>query len=559
MNFEPRYFKNFRAWFANYYFADDGEKAIRVTNLISYTFGLLAIPYIIVFFSAGFFLGVAVLALYLLGMLSIPYLNSKGLTRTSKFLLVSLTGLTLVLFRMMLGSEIYIHWILMALVVTPNLIYAPTDKKTSFLFYAATAFPFIAIIFCEYYSGERIYKLSPMALEFVRFNNIFSLFVALVLQLFYLRYTLGTKEKILKKTLGQNLYYRKALDQAAIVAVTDKAGTITEINDNFCAISGYERSELIGQNHRILNSGQHDKKFFVNLWKTISSGQPWRGEICNKAKNGQTLYWVDSVIIPCFDENNQIEKYFSIRFDITQKKISEEKLMHSAKMSSLGEMAAGVAHEINTPLAINRLLVENVLNKLEMSTISKEVLTEILIKMDKSISRIAKIVHGLRCFSREGGGDPMLTEDLAQILDETLSLCQQRFIHSGVQLQVTPFKEAVFIDCRKVEISQVILNFLNNSYDAVAHLAEKWVKVEVEGNSEKVKLIITDGGSGIKPEVARKIFQPFFSTKPVGKGTGLGLSISIATIRSHHGTIELDQTCANTRFIIELPRKSDNL
>lgn len=559
MNIASHYSKNFRAWVVKYYLDLKDEKTIRIANIISHTFGLLAIPYIILFFSVGFYLGAALLGLYLMGMLSIPYLNLKGFIRTSNLLLVSLTGLIIVFFRMMLGLEAHVHWILMALVVTPNLIYAPTDKKTLFSLYIATVFPFIGIIFCEYYTGERIFTLSPLVLGIVRYNNIFTLFAALVLQLFYLRYSLGIKEKMLKKTLFQNLYYRKALDQAAIVAVTDKSGTITEVNDNFCTISGYERNELIGQNHRLLNSGHHDKKFFVNVWKTISSGQPWRGEICNKAKNGQTLYWVDSVIVPCFDENNEIEKYFSIRFDITQKKISEEKLVHSAKMSSLGEMAAGVAHEINTPLAINKLLVENALNKLEMNTIGAEGLTEILKKMDKAISRIAKIVHGLKCFSREAEGDPMQAEDLAQIIDETLSLCQQRFIQNSVQLQVTPLKEAVFIDCRKVDISQVVLNFLTNSYDAVVDLAEKWVRIDVEVYSETVKLIITDSGSGIKPEVASKIFQPFFSTKSVGKGTGLGLSISIATIKSHHGTIQLDPSCANTRFIIELPKKSDNL
>jgi PAS domain S-box-containing protein len=118
---------------------------------------------------------------------------------------------------------------------------------------------------------------------------------------------------------------RLALDQSAIVAITDPDGNIIQVNDKFCEISMYSRDELIGQNHRIINSAHHPKDFFANLWATISAGQKWEGDIRNRAKNGQN-YWVHTVIIPFKDAHGKIKEYVSLRYDITQKKQTEENL-----------------------------------------------------------------------------------------------------------------------------------------------------------------------------------------------------------------------------------------
>ena len=115
-----------------------------------------------------------------------------------------------------------------------------------------------------------------------------------------------------------------AIDQATIVAITDSAGNIIKANDEFCRISGYTREELLGQNHRILNSGYHKSSFFSELWKTIVSGQVWTGEICNRRKNGD-FYWVRTVICPLYDSAGQIDRFMSVRFDITDSRLSEER------------------------------------------------------------------------------------------------------------------------------------------------------------------------------------------------------------------------------------------
>jgi len=164
-----------------------------------------------------------------------------------------------------------------------------------------------------------------------------------------------------------------ALDQAAIVAATDAAGVITYVNQKFCEISGYSRAELLGNTHRIINSGYHDREFFKNLWKTIRAGEIWRGEICNRAKDGH-LYWVYTTIVPFRNQQGEIYQFLSIRQDITELKQAQqtilqqqEQIITASRLSALGEMAAILTHEINNPLGVILGRVEMLLSHLLQS------------------------------------------------------------------------------------------------------------------------------------------------------------------------------------------------
>lgn len=143
-------------------------------------------------------------------------------------------------------------------------------------------------------------------------------------------------------------FYYNLLDKLSIVAVTNKSGKIIYVNEKFCAISGFKNDELIGSNHRIINSSYHSRSFFIDLWKTISSGETWRGEIKNKAKDG-SYYWVDTFIIPEMDDNNNILCYYSVRFDITQRKRKESEL--NGRNKEIDQLRVLQSHQVRKPVA----------------------------------------------------------------------------------------------------------------------------------------------------------------------------------------------------------------
>ena len=230
-------------------------------------------------------------------------------------------------------------------------------------------------------------------------------------------------------------------------------------------------------------------------------------------------------------------------------------LATNSKLTSLGEMASGVAHEINNPLAIIRGKAQLIDRVIDAETVDKEKVKKLVSSIDATVERIAKIIKGLKTFTRDAGGDPFEKATIKSIVDDTLSFCQSRFHSHEVSFQLGPIDESLSIECRASQISQVLLNLLNNAFDAVSELKEKWVSLEIQDQGDFVRLLIKDSGKGIPPEIREKILQPFFTTKPVGKGTGLGLSITSGIVKSHQGSFSIDTKCENTCFVIHLPKR----
>lgn len=231
----------------------------------------------------------------------------------------------------------------------------------------------------------------------------------------------------------------------------------------------------------------------------------------------------------------------------------------AAQLASLGEMASGIAHEVNNPLAVIALSAEQLKRELTKQTPSIQAQTKLLAIIEATVDRISQIVKGMRSIGRDSSLEEAGAWKVRSIIDDVLSVSREKFKVNDVLLQVTGedlFDEVVV--CRRVQLSQAFLNLLNNAFDAVgdSSIETKWVKVDVSFTSDNFCLSVTDSGGGVPEELREKIFLPFFTTKDIGKGTGLGLSISQRLMKKDGGDIVLVSGQGPTCFKILYPRRS---
>jgi signal transduction histidine kinase len=234
-----------------------------------------------------------------------------------------------------------------------------------------------------------------------------------------------------------------------------------------------------------------------------------------------------------------------------QIKEQQSKLLATSKLASLGEMASGVAHEINNPLAVIKML-----NSKFKRISSIDDVHNVSNKINDMVDRISEIIMGMKSISQDGKNLPFKQTSLSKIINDSKILCRNRFQNEGVQLIINECKEEVILKCVPVQISQVFLNLLNNAFDAIKthdDSCSKWIRVETIYYNNAVRINVIDCGNGIDEEEAIKILEPFYTTKNAGEGTGLGLSISKRIIEKHDGEIFIDSQHQNTCFSIILP------
>lgn len=235
----------------------------------------------------------------------------------------------------------------------------------------------------------------------------------------------------------------------------------------------------------------------------------------------------------------------------------EWRAQNNARLAALGEMAGGVAHEINNPLAIIDGSLDMCLRDIDKDRIDSEKLRDRIEKSRSTLKRITKIVKGLRRFSREPGEDEMEDCPLQSLINESLDLSRERLRNMGVNLMIDISSELV-IHCNQTEFVQVIINLVNNSLDEIRNMKDPWIKIIGRKSNDAVVLSVIDSGKGIPKDVAKHIMRPFFTTKAIGEGTGLGLSISHGIVKKHGGDLFVDETYPNTKFDIVLPSVGPN-
>jgi signal transduction histidine kinase len=267
--------------------------------------------------------------------------------------------------------------------------------------------------------------------------------------------------------------------------------------------------------------------------------------------------WIRWVVQPWKTASGEIGGVVVMAENITHRKESEMRINQSSKLSALGEMAGGIAHEINNPLSIIKGYIDLLKRHSSRHSLSEELLLQYIDKMDLTVGRISRIVSGMRRFSRESSMDEKIDYSLNSVIDETLDICLERITNNGTAVNVEHFQEEALIHCRPVEISQVLLNLINNAFQAIALFPHPWILIKCETVNDVHRISVTDSGGGIPGFVRQKLFQPFFTTKDIGVGPGLGLSISRGIIEEHHGRLYYQEEATHTTFVIELPSYSN--
>jgi PAS domain S-box-containing protein len=340
------------------------------------------------------------------------------------------------------------------------------------------------------------------------------------------------------------------LDESAILAITDRTGNIIHANQKFCEISKYSREELLGKNHRILNSGHHPKQFFTEMWKTISSGKFWDGEIKNRAKDG-TCYWVHTAISPILDDRGQPDQYVAVRYEITQKKLAEEMLNQTEaqviqlqKMDAIGRLAGGVAHDFNNLLGAITMYCDLLADDPgDRSAVESNVRD-----IKETADRGAALTRQLLIFSRKQVVQ-LVPTDLNRLVSNLRNMLT-RLIGENIELVAKLESDLKLVKADPGQIEQVITNLVVNARDAmpkggrvVIETSNTYVNEDFSNThltvtpGHYVVMSVGDSGLGMDAATQSKLFEPFFTTKPMGKGTGLGLTTVYGIIKHCGGTI----------------------
>ena len=263
--------------------------------------------------------------------------------------------------------------------------------------------------------------------------------------------------------------------------------------------------------------------------------------------------------------DGEVIGFFVVVFDVTEirelqeiERKQQEKLNYQSRLTTLGEMAGGIAHEINNPIAIIKgkaqlLQLEMDLNLKDHPQVNS--MKNHLQKIDQTVDRISSIIKGMRSLSRNADEDVMEYSLVSDMIDEVISVMREKIKLSGVQLSFDKnIAENTTLFCNKTQLQQVLLNLLSNSLYEVALLpTEKWIKIVVQNDNDYLKISVIDSGRGVSAEIENKMMNPFFTTKPPGQGTGLGLSLSQNIIQKHGGNLDYCLLDGHTAFSIKIP------
>ena len=351
------------------------------------------------------------------------------------------------------------------------------------------------------------------------------------------------------------------IDQLAIFSITDSLGNISYVNQRFCEISGYSEEELLGKNHRLVKSNYHTFDFYKELWGTITSGNVWFGTICNCAKDG-SLYWVQATIVPFMDEHNTIERYISMRIDVTKQKELEIEALKSAQIKS--DFLSTMSHEIRTPMSAI-IGMTHLLSKTPLNTIQDNYLH----KIQSSSQHLLNIINDILDLSKIESGNVLIEAidfRIDSVLQNIKTLISDKIYDKGLKLIFNiDDRLPIHVNGDPLRLGQVLINYANNALK----FTEKGtitisIKIIEESEIELVlHFSVTDTGIGLSKQATSKLFQSFqqadMSTSRKYGGTGLGLSISKQLVGLMHGEVGVESEVGEgSSFWFTVPLKKTN-
>lgn len=359
---------------------------------------------------------------------------------------------------------------------------------------------------------------------------------------------------------SEALFRQFAENINAVFWMTDNAKNVMiYVSPAYEEIWGRTRESLY-QNPRSFMEAIHRDDIAQVRAAVEKQGEEKYEQIYRIVRPDGTIRWIKDRGFRLSEPDGEVRRVLGIAEDITplreaidQLKAAQSQMIAKEKFAAIGELASGLAHEINNPLAviygINTQLMEICRQKGEKDAVISDNLSTI----EKMSKRIASVVKSLRAFSKKTDQNYRSQADLALICEETLALVRQKLQENGIHLSVNLPQGKTPISCRQSDISQAILHLVNNSIDALRDSESKELEITVDVEGGEAEFCIADYGLGIHEDLREKVFQPFFSTKEVGSGPGLGLSISKAIIENHGGRLEIERLSAPTKICFYLP------
>lgn len=356
--------------------------------------------------------------------------------------------------------------------------------------------------------------------------------------------------------------YKIAIDNLSEgVVFQDRSGSIIEFNPSACILLNLSPDQLLGKTSfdpdwkAIREDGTEFAGSEHPSMVTLTTGRCLRDIPMGIRSDQKNVCWLSINATPIFRVGEEKPHRVVTTFtETTERRRQADILLRKSNLAVLGEMAAGIAHEINTPLTTIGISVEQCRRLMLAEVMDGKKLSEKIERIDATSKRIATIVKGMRSITRNTSNDSHQPMSVLAAMEDALSLSSEKFASAGIEIDRSELVDGI-VCAIQGQVTQVFLNILNNSVDAVEQLSQKWVKIKSENNPSDFSLRITDSGTGISDKVIGRIMHPFFTTKEVGRGTGLGLSISRSILEQFGGLLQYELFEGHTSFIVKLPKK----